>query len=74
MHKLKQTAKPFAKFFMEIMKDTRGEISFGTKKTAEEEKEIHTKKIGKMNFTVEAHYKKNAGCDLVEKFRRLIKI
>ena len=59
---------------MEVMSDTRGEVSFGSKKTVEEDKDIHIKKIGKMNFTVESHYKKNAGCDLVEKFHRLIKI
>ncbi len=74
MNKIIQAIKSYVRVFMKIMRDTSGEISFETKKTVEEEKDIHTKKIGKMNFTVESHYKKNAGCDLIEKFRRLIKI
>lgn len=28
--------------------------------------------LGSMTFTVQAHYKQDASCDMVEKFRRLI--
>lgn len=72
--KIIQALKPYAKRFVEIMKDTRGCIDLSPSKTKENEKEVHTKKIGKMNFTVESHFKKGTGCDIVEKFRRLIKI
>lgn len=73
-NRIVNTIKPFTDGFIEFMRDSRGEIDLTTKKADVQGKNIHTKKIGKMNYTVESHFKKNAGCDLVEKFRRLIKI